>query len=196
MKEFRSLLQVCGAVMLIAAANNLALAQGVRERRSDEFGPVVRAYLGYLDAEREVVDDRASRREISPTYYRRNQNRIRALRFAAIRIARETGNDYLPELEAVTRDEFKNIFDPLPKAESLRAGTVINHTFRFLSTVRAGEIFYVFARLDPYEQADLIHGGREAAQTTTQVAAPSSAAQTNAAPHVDETVRPRRAGAP
>ena len=195
MKELRSLLQVCGAVILIAAANNLASAQGARGRQSGEFGPVVSAYLGYLDAEKEVVDDRASRREVSPTYYRRNQNRIRALRFAAIRIARETGKDYLPELEAVTRDEFKNIFDPLPKAESLRAGTVINHTFRFLSTVRAGEIFYVFARLDPYEQAELIKGEREAARTTTPVAA-SSAAQTNAAPHTDETVRPRRAGPP
>ena len=28
----------------------------------DEFGPVVRAYLGYLKNEQEVVDDRASRR--------------------------------------------------------------------------------------------------------------------------------------
>ena len=31
----------------------------------DEFGPVVRAYLGYLKNEQEVVDDRASRREVS-----------------------------------------------------------------------------------------------------------------------------------
>ena len=28
----------------------------------EEFGPVVRAYLGYLRNEQEVVDDRASRR--------------------------------------------------------------------------------------------------------------------------------------
>jgi hypothetical protein len=31
----------------------------------EEFGPVVRAYLGYLKNEQEVVDDRASRHEVS-----------------------------------------------------------------------------------------------------------------------------------
>lgn len=36
-----------------------------RARAQDsEFGPVVRAYLGYLRNEQEVVDDRASRREV------------------------------------------------------------------------------------------------------------------------------------
>src|SRR6185503_8612093 len=70
----------------------------------DEFGPVVRAYLGYLRNEQEVVDDRASRREVSATYYRHNSNRIKALRQMAIRLARETHNDYLPELEAVSAE--------------------------------------------------------------------------------------------
>jgi len=94
----------------------------------------------------------------------------------------------------VTRDEFKNIFDPLPKTESLRAGAVINNTFRFLNTVRAGEIFFVFARLDPYEQAELLkHSDRRAEASTTNFR--SSSAQTNSSP-TGETTRPRRAGAP
>lgn len=184
--------------MLLASAHADAAAQSARaERGAAEFGPVVQAYLGYLKAEQEVVDDRASRREISPAYYRRNLNRIRALRAAALRIARETGNDYLPELEAVARDEFKNIFDPLPAKEHLQVGAVINNTFRFLSTVRAGEVFFVFARLDPYEQAELLKprdgGGAAAARpSTTDVRASS---QTNA-PRTEETTRPRRAGTP
>src|SRR5258705_11402712 len=70
----------------------------------EEFGPVVRAYLGYLRNEQEVVDDRASRREVTSTYYRHNSNRIKALRQMAIRLARETHNDYLPELEAVSAE--------------------------------------------------------------------------------------------
>jgi len=73
------------------------------QRSDDEFGPVVRAYLGYLRNEQEVVDDRVSRREVSANYYRHNSNRIKALRQMAIRLARETHNDYLPELEAVLR---------------------------------------------------------------------------------------------
>ena len=136
-----------------------ALAQEREEqqqRGDEEFGPVVRAYLGYLRSEQEVVDDRVSRREISRAYYLRNSNRIRALRQIALRIARENHNDYLPELEAAARDEFSNLFEHLPNPHSLRTGEIINNTFRYLGAVRAGEIFYIFARLDPYEQADLM----------------------------------------
>jgi hypothetical protein len=122
----------------------------------EEFGPVVRAYLGYLRNEQEVVDDRASRREVSASYYRHNSNRIKALRQMAIRLARESHNDYLPELEAVSADEMGLLFgsDP-PSPMKLKVGEVLRNTFRFLGAVRAGGTFYVFARLDPYEQAEL-----------------------------------------
>src|SRR6266513_2205996 len=80
-----------------------------------EFGPVVSAYLGYLSNEQEVVDDRASRKEITAAYYRRNSNRIHALRQMAIRLVRQSGNDYVPELEAVTVDEFGTIFEHPPR---------------------------------------------------------------------------------
>jgi hypothetical protein len=128
-----------------------------------EFGPVVRAYLGYLRNEQEVVDDRASRHEINPVYYRRNSNRIKALRQMAVRLARETHNDYLPELEAVAADELGLLFERPPQASSMRPGEVLRNTFRFLGTVRSGELFYLFARLDPYEQAELVE--RAAAST-------------------------------
>jgi hypothetical protein len=126
------------------------------QRSDDEFGPVVRAYLGYLKNEQEVVDDRVSRREVSANYYRRNSNRIKALRQMAIRLARESHNDYLPELEAVSGDEMNMLFGSNPpQPTSLKAGEVLRNTFRFLGVVRAGETFYLFARLDPYEQAEL-----------------------------------------
>lgn len=126
------------------------------QRSDDEFGPVVRAYLGYLRNEQEVVDDRVSRREVNATYYRRNSNRIKALRQMAIRLARETHNDYLPELEAVSADEMRILFGSTPpQPASLKVGEVLRNTFRFLGVVRSGETFYLFARLDPYEQAEL-----------------------------------------
>lgn len=126
-----------------------------QERPTGELGPVVSAYLGYLRNEQEVVDDRASRKEISRAYYRRNSNRIRALREIAIRIARESKNDYLPELEAVAGDEFGTLFEHPPNVAGLRVGEVINFTLRYLGFVRFGENYYLFARLDPYEQAEL-----------------------------------------
>ncbi|HMH43631.1 MAG TPA: hypothetical protein VK557_09115 [Pyrinomonadaceae bacterium] len=130
---------------------------------ASEFGPVVTAYLGYLSNEQEVVDDRASRREITAAYYRRNSNRIHALRQMAIRLARESGNDYIPELEAVTVDEFGTIFEHPPHPAALRPSEVFGNKFRFLGSVHSGESFYLFARLDPYEQAELIQRSSKAA---------------------------------
>jgi hypothetical protein len=132
-----------------------------------QFGPVVRAYLGYLRNEQEVVDDRASRHEINPTYYRRNSNRIRALRQMAMRIARESNNDYLPELEAVAGDELRLLFEHPPRFQTLKVGEVIGTTFRYLGAVRSGDSFYIFARLDPYEQADLLQQSHPVGSSAT-----------------------------
>ena len=150
-------------------------------RGQDEFGPVMRAYLGYLRNEQEVVDDRVSKREITRAYYHRNSSRIRALRQIALRIVRNSGNDYVPELEAVTRDEMRNIFERPPALSALQANQVINNTFRFLGVERTGDVFYIFERLDPYEQAELMQKAKD-----------------NSAPPPSETTphgtsRPRRA---
>ena len=165
-----------------------AAAQSREQQEEQDFGPVVRAYLGYLRNEQEVVDDRVSRREISHAYYVRNTNRIRALREIAIRIARESRNDFLPELEAVARNEMRTLFEHPPTPEKLRVGEVLNDTFRFLGTVRSAEIFFVFARLDPYEQVELKEKRRRTAGT-----APSA----EPAPRRNQTTtRPRRVISP
>ena len=141
--------------------------------REAEFGPVVRAYLGYLRNEQEVVDDRASRREITATYYRRNSNRIHALRQMAVRLVRESGNDYVPELEAVTLEELGTLFEHPPRPANLRSHEVVADKFRFLGVERSGETFYLFARLDPYEQAELIQRRASASATTGESANPA-----------------------
>ena len=151
-------------LLLACCALTPVYAQGPQVSE-DEFGPVVRAYLGYLKNEQEVVDDRVSRREVSASYYRHNSNRIRALRQMAIKLARETDNDYLPELEAVSADELGLLFGSNPpQAARLKVGEVLRNTFRFLGVVRAGETFYLFARLDPYEQAELTEKSSAAAR--------------------------------
>jgi len=151
-----------GSVRLVLSFITVSIVAGLApslifaQRQDQEFGPVMTAYLGYLSNEQEVVDDRASRREITPGYYRRNSNRIHALRQTAIRLVRQSGNDYVPELEAVTTDEFKTVFARPPLPATLRVNEVFGNKFRFLGSLHSGETFYVFARLDPYEQAELI----------------------------------------
>jgi hypothetical protein len=162
-----------------------------------EFGPVVRTYLGYLNAEQEVVDDRASRHEVSPAYYRRNSNRIRALREMALRIARETQNDFLPELYAVTRDELGTLFDPPPPPATFRVGEVVDNTFRYLGVVRAAESFHLFARLDVYEQAELLQKQQGQQPAATAASAPDAPLHDNAPrDNRPATTRPRRVHIP
>jgi hypothetical protein len=181
------------AALCVAGVSGAARAQGRRAaaQEESEFGPVVRAYLGYLRAQQEVVDDRVSRREITRAYYVRNLNRIRSLKQMAMRIARETENDYLPELESVALDEFGLLFDEPPKPESLRVGETLGYTFRYLGTVRSGaERFYLFARLDPYEQAELQKKGEA---QTPHANTPAPVQSLSVEP---PTSRPRRVNQP
>ncbi|HEX8649431.1 MAG TPA: hypothetical protein VF708_01220 [Pyrinomonadaceae bacterium] len=195
MRRERMIFRIGVLILICAASAGSAFAQDEpqEEPESEEvFGPVVSAYLGYLRNEQEVVDDRVSRQEVSRAYYRRNSNRIRALREVAIRIARETGNDYLPELEAAARDELHNLFERPPKPSTLRVGEILNNTFRYLGSVRTGEVFYIFVRLDPYEQAELIQ--KQTAQPASD-GQPQSPAPAVSSGH-QATSRPRRATTP
>ena len=167
-----------GSVRFFLSLITVVMIAGVAfgQRQPDqEFGPVVSAYLGYLSNEQEVVDDRASRREITPGYYRRNSNRIQALRQTAVKLVRQSGNDYVPELEAVTLDEFRTIFERPPQPAILRLNEVFGNKFRFLGSVHAGEVFYVFARLDPYEQAELIQRNSKSSASTASTSNSASA---------------------
>jgi hypothetical protein len=177
----------------LCAASSVVSAQKARHARAsadEEFGPNVRAYLGYLRDEQEVVDDRVSRREIRREYYVHNSNRIYALRQMAIRIARETNNDYLPELEAVSQGEFDQLFETPPQPEELQVGTTLEYKFKFLGAVaERGERFYLFARLDPYEQAE----ERKKAGVGAQ---PSAHAATAGSSETPANARPRRVTPP
>jgi hypothetical protein len=179
--------------LLILSACTFAHAQRRQHTRAgvEQYGPNVSAYLGYLHNEQEVVDDRASRREIARSYYVHNSNRIYALRQMAIRIARESGNDYLPELEAVTLGEFEQLFEePLPKVAEIQPGEILEYKLKYLGTVASrGEKFFLFARLDPYEQAELRKQARAKAQTNGHAA-------TTPPTTPDAGVRPRRASSP
>lgn len=155
----------------------------------EKFGPVMRAYLGYLRNEQEVVDDRISRREISPGYYRRNSERIRALRQMAVHLVTQSGNDYVPELEAVTVDEFGTLFEQPPRTISLRTNEILTNKFRYLGAVHFGEVFYLFARLDPYEQAALI---QQQSKSQTSPSAEVDSAGAKGQPVGQATSRPRR----
>jgi hypothetical protein len=178
-------------LLVLSAAAPAQTRSHARARGGEEFGPNVRAYLGYLKNEQEVVDDRVSRREVDRHYYLHNSARIQALRQMAVRIARTSGNDYLPELEAVSQGEFPQFFEAPPNPSELQPEGVLEYKFRYLGTIQTkAEKFYVFARLDPYEQAELRKKGEA---SKPQAPADASAQPASA---TDAAVRPRRASAP
>jgi len=92
-----------------------------------------------------------------------------------VKLVRQSGNDYVPELEAVTLDEFRTIFERPPQPAILRLNEVFGNKFRFLGSVHAGEVFYVFARLDPYEQAELIQRNSKSSASTASTSNSASA---------------------
>jgi len=193
MPNLRSLSRLLFALTIVLGFSAVCIAQrslgNTPMNDNSNFGPVMQAYLGYLANEQEVVDDRISRKEISAAYYHRNSNRIRALRTMAIRLVRQSGNDYVPELEAVAPDELRTLFERPPNAGALHPNAILANKFKFLATVHSGEVFYVFARLDPYEQAELMK--REAKSSTARSEEPSKA--TAAGQRVGQTtMRPRR----
>lgn len=188
MQALKSLSRCLVAVLMLSASCVLVCAQKAR-RGEEEFGPNVRIYLEYLRAEQEVVDDRGSRHEIDRRYYLHNSNRIRALRQMAIRIARESGNDYLPEMEAVSEDEFNQLFEPpLPEPSAMRVGETLAFKFRYLGALVVNrEKFHLFARLDPYEQAEL---------RKSQEAKAQAGAHANTPTPPEPQSRPRKVNAP
>ena len=193
MPNLRSLPRLLFALTIMLGFSAVCIAQRSLGNTSmddnSSFGPVMQAYLGYLANEQEVVDDRISRKEISAAYYHRNSNRIRALRTMAIRLVRQSGNDYVPELEAVAPDELRTLFERPPNAGALHPNAILANKFKFLATVHSGEAFYLFARLDPYEQAELMK--REGKSSTARSEEPSKA--TAAGQRVGQTtMRPRR----
>ena len=181
------------SLLILLLLSGAAIAQRSSSSESggsgSEFGPVMRAYLGYLSNEQDVVDDRASRREITSAYYHRNLSRIRALRQMATQLVRQSGNDYVPELEAVTQDELGTLFERPPKTNTFRANEIVANKFRFLAPVLTGEVFYLFARLDPYEQAELI----QRQKTDPTALSPGSGVGGASGQRVGQTsLRPRR----
>ena len=193
MLRLNGLVRFLFVVSILLSLSGLALGQrsnvATASEGGSDFGPVMRAYLGYLGNEQEVVDDRNSRREITAAYYRRNSNRIRALRMMAVRLVRQTGNDYVPELEAVTIDELGTLFERPPKPSAFRANEILDNKFRYFGLIQAGEPFYVFGRLDPYEQAEVML--RQPNQSETMAGTAGDRAASGQRTGVPST-RPRR----
>jgi len=88
------------------------------------------------------------------------------------------------------------LFDPQPQPATFRAGEVFDNTFRYLGTLHSVEPFYIFARLDVYEQAELLRKREAQPAAATTASVPNAPATTTEVPRGNNRTRPRRVNNP
>ena len=149
-REMRSMIGVrlfilIGAAIICSVA---ARGQSVHSSHSDRFGPEVTAFLELMHQEEVELDFQIRHDEILRKDYVRSRNRIAVLRQTVLSIARETGEDRVPELHVVVAAEVDQIVDGGTKAlKGVKPGSIIEGKWRYLGSVVRGEAFYTFERL-------------------------------------------------
>jgi len=134
-----------GAAIVFSGAGQ---SQTVPSNNSDRFGPEVTAFLELMHQEEVELDYQVKHAEISRKEYVRSRNRIAVHRQTVLNIARETGEDRVPELHVVVGTEVDQIVDGGTRAlKGVKAGSIIEGKWRYLGSVLRGEAFYTFERI-------------------------------------------------
>lgn len=134
-----------GAAIICSPA---ARGQAVHSNHSDHFAPEITAFLELMHQEEVELDFQILHDEISRKEYVRSRSRIAVLRQTVLSMARETGEDRVPELHVVVGAEVDQIVDGGTRAlKGVKPGTIIEGKWRYLGTVIRGEAFYTFERL-------------------------------------------------
>jgi len=120
-------------------------ASGVQ---SNEHGPEVKSFLDLMRHEEDELEFQIRHNEISRRDYIRSKNRIAIHRQTVLNLAKETGEDFVPELHVAAASEVDQLIENGTKAlRGLKRGSVIKEKWRFLGNVTKGEVFYIFERL-------------------------------------------------
>jgi hypothetical protein len=133
----------------VAALTGRLQAAYSQESQSDRFGPRVKSFLELMQVEENELDYQIKHNEISRREYTRSRNRIAVTRQTVVNIARETGEDRVPELHVLVAAEIDQIVENgLSALKGVKAGAIIEGKLRYIGTVTRGEAFYVFERLE------------------------------------------------
>jgi len=98
--------------------------------------------------EEDELEFQIRRNEISRRDYNRSKTRIAIHRQTVLDLVRESGKDVVPELHVVTFSEVDQLIeDGTAAIKTIKRGDVVAERWRYLGSVRRGEIFYIFERL-------------------------------------------------
>jgi protein TonB len=124
---------------------------GVQQERAT-YGPVVKAYLTGLAEELSELEYQLRHREINRPDYDRAKHRLTILRRFVERLAAQSVEDLVPELQILTDDELGTLgLNSLPNPNELETGNQLDGQWELIGIERVRMRFFVFKRLSATE---------------------------------------------
>ena len=128
----------------------LALTQCFAGMAQSSYGPEVRAFLDLMRQEEVELDFMMKHNEITRREFLRSREKIAIMRQTVLEMARQTGEDHVPELYVKAAPEVGQLIEEGLKAlKGIKRGDLIKQKWRYLGTVTKGEVFYIFERVTP-----------------------------------------------
>ncbi len=118
------------------------------QTKKSYFGPVVSAYLTSLREELSELDYQLQHREITREEHTLSKARFVMLRRLVQERAQKTHVDFVPELQALTLDEFGMVgLSQPPDPDKLQLGQVFDESWQLISIEATKPQFYVFEKV-------------------------------------------------
>jgi hypothetical protein len=118
------------------------------------YGPIVTAYLTGLAEELNELDFQLKHREISRSYYDRSKQRLIILRQYIERLAAQSREDQVPELQILADEELSIMgLKARRNPGELQVGDLFDSEWKILGIERGRIRFFVFQRLAQPERS-------------------------------------------
>jgi len=157
---YRQALSIVVIVAIFFIAGNIGA--GVAQQNRNKYGPVVNAYLTALTEEVSELEYQLNRREISRSDYQRSRQRLGLLRRFVEQRAAESREDYVPELEILSEDEFGAVgLKGKADLKELKPGDMIDRRWKLLAIERGRTPIFVIERLELTERKSFENSGPE-----------------------------------
>jgi hypothetical protein len=135
-------------VLVMFLVSSVECVNAVGLRLQNAYGPEVKSFLELMRHEEDELEFQIRHNEIGRKEYIRSKNRIAIHRQTVLNLARESGEDTVPELHVVAATEVDQLIeDGTAALKGIKHGDIIKQKWRYLGTANRGEVFYIFERL-------------------------------------------------
>jgi TonB family protein len=134
------------AFVTLIAMTAVALAQG-QQQVQRPFGPVIMAYLTNLSEELNELEFQIEHQEISRSDYTRTKQRLRLQQQYVERLAANSSEDTIPDLQILTANELTTMLGlDEGKIQKLQVGDQVSGKWQIIGIEKTGERFIILKR--------------------------------------------------